>query len=69
MTSKQFLTPVELSERWGGRINVRTLANWRSSGDGPPFFKIGGAVLYGIDVLEKWEAERLVTSTSAYSED
>jgi hypothetical protein len=69
MSAKHFLTPNELVERWSGRINVRTLANWRSTGNGAPFTKIGGAVLYRIDMLEKWEADRLVTSTSNHRED
>ncbi|MET4489463.1 helix-turn-helix domain-containing protein [Bradyrhizobium sp. LA7.1] len=63
---KKFLTPVELSERWGGRVNVRTLNNWRSSGKGPPFAKFEGVVLYRLEDLEKWENERVVSSTSEY---
>lgn len=65
-TEKKFLTPQELSERWGGRINVRTMANWRSQGCGPPFCKIGGAVLYDRDKVEQWEMRNTVTSTSQY---
>lgn len=61
-----FLSPQQLSERWGGRIKVRTLHNWRTSGGGPPFTKIGGAVLYKLDDVEKWEASRTVQSTSQY---
>ncbi|WP_441280655.1 helix-turn-helix domain-containing protein [Tardiphaga sp. 862_B3_N1_1] len=66
MSKAGFLTPNELSNRWGGRINVRTLANWRTTGSGPPFTKIGGAVLYKEEALEKWEDARTVTSTSNY---
>ena len=43
---KLFLTPAEVSERYGYGLSVRTLANWRSSGTGPVFSKIGGCVLY-----------------------
>lgn len=64
-----FLTPEELSSRWGGRIAVRTLNNWRTTGNGPPFTKIGGAVLYKLDDLEKWEQARTVQSTSQYRKD
>lgn len=39
---KMFLTPAEVSERYGNGLSVRTLANWRSSGTGPVFSKIGG---------------------------
>ena len=38
------LTPVELANRWN--IARGTLANWRSSGKGPKFEKIGGAIRY-----------------------
>lgn len=64
---KKFLTPQEVSVRWGQRISPRTLANWRSQGMGPPFTKVGGAILYEIDRLAEWEARNTVTSTSQYS--
>lgn len=62
-----FLSAEELSTRWGGRIKARTLNNWRTTGGGPPFTKIGGAVLYPIDEVEKWERERTVRSTCQYT--
>lgn len=65
-TRPQFLTPQQLSERWGGRINVRTLANWRSQGNGPPFCKIGGAICYRLSDVEAWENRNTVSSTSQY---
>lgn len=63
---KKFLTPQEVSERYDGRITVRTLANWRSQGRGPAFTKVGGAILYSCDQLEAWEQSNTVTSTSQY---
>ena len=33
------LTPAELATMLG--MSVRTLANWRSAGKGPPYVKIG----------------------------
>lgn len=63
---KKFLTPSELSERWGERITVRTLANWRSLGSGPRFVKIGGAILYPVDEVSQWERSNTVNSTSEY---
>jgi hypothetical protein len=63
---KKFLTPAELSARWDGRITVRTLANWRSSQSGPPFVKLGGAILYRITDVEAYEQRNTVTSTSQY---
>jgi hypothetical protein len=66
MPDKMFLTPDEVCARYEGRINVRTLANWRSLGVSPPFVKIGGRVLYRIDELIEWERHRTVVSTSHY---
>ena len=53
-----YMTPKELSERYKGAITERTLANWRSSGDGPKFTKIGGRVLYPLSFIEEWERKR-----------
>ena len=64
--SKQYLTPLQVSERWNHRISVRTLANWRSSGSGPKFSRIGGRVLYPVDEIVAYEARRTVSSTSQY---
>lgn len=66
MTTSQFMTPKELSERWNGRINVRTLANWRSNGTGPKFVKVGGAVLYRKSDIDAYENNSTATSTSQY---
>lgn len=63
---KMFLTPQQLSERWEERISARTLANWRSAGIGPPFVKIGGAIVYRRCDVEAWENRNTVTSTSQY---
>ncbi|CAH1654930.1 Helix-turn-helix domain-containing protein [Hyphomicrobiales bacterium] len=64
---KQFLTPAELSERYDGRISVRTLANWRQTGNGPAYTKVGGAILYNLAKVEEWENRNTVQSTSEYS--
>jgi hypothetical protein len=64
--TKRYLTPAEVSERWGGRVKVRTLANWRSQGSGPPFTKLGGAILYDTAKLAEWEQRATVTATSQY---
>lgn len=60
----EFLTTRELSARWDGRITVRTLENWRSTSNGPPFIKLGGAVLYRVADIERWESSRTVNGTS-----
>lgn len=55
----QYLTPNELVARYKGKFSKRTLANWRSNGNGPPFLKLGGRVLYEISKLEEWESRRM----------
>lgn len=60
------LTPQQLSERWEGRINARTLANWRTAGRGPKFCRLGGRVLYPLDHLIEYERRSTVQSTSQY---
>lgn len=55
----RLLTPSEVSERYRNKIKVKTLANWRSNGEGPKYVKIGGAVLYPVDELEHWEQRRM----------
>lgn len=64
---KNYLTPQELSNLWDGRIKVRTLNNWRQNGSGPPFVKIGGAILYKVVDVEAWERARTVSTTSQYA--
>lgn len=45
-----FMTPEELAQRW--RIDVQSLSNLRSRGDGLPWTKTTGRVLYKVaDVL------------------
>ena len=54
----KYLTPAELVERYRGSITIRTLANWRSTGEGPRYTKIGGRVLYPLDAVKVWEESR-----------
>ena len=53
-----FLTPQQVADRYKGAITVRTLANWRSIGQGPDYVKIGGKVVYPADALKIWEDSR-----------
>lgn len=53
---RRFITPAELSERWGG-IPLGTLANWRSRGTGPKFHRFGGSVRYALTEVEQYESE------------
>ncbi|NGZ05128.1 MAG: helix-turn-helix domain-containing protein [Magnetococcales bacterium] len=50
------LNQIELSRRWG--ISHRTLERWRSLGEGPPYLKIGGRVVYRQDDIERYEAKQ-----------
>lgn len=58
MNNDEYLTPVELVARYKGAITIRTLANWRSSGDGPAYTKVGGRVLYSVAAVINWERQR-----------
>lgn len=55
---KAYLTPSELARRYKETVSVKTLANWRSAGTGPPWVKIGGRVLYALEDVQLWEAAR-----------
>lgn len=51
----------EVSERYPGEITVGTLRNWRAMRIGPPFVKIGKAVLYPVAELDAWDQKNTVT--------
>lgn len=55
-----YLTPKELAFRWKCTITEKTLANWRSQGDGPTYTKIGGRVMYRVADVVKWEESRRI---------
>ena len=57
-TDAGLMTPYQLMVRYQGQINFRTLANWRSKGEGPRFVKIGSRVFYRQDDVEAWEKRR-----------
>lgn len=54
--ARRDLTPREV----GGEIGLTegTLANWRSFGSGPPWYKSGGSVRYPRAGFEQWKRER-----------
>lgn len=60
------LTPEEVAARYKGKLSVRTLANWRTSGGGPDFTKVGGRVMYPLSAVREWEQKRTVNNTSQY---
>lgn len=47
-------------------ISVRTLEKWAVVGGGPPYYRLGGRVVYDIADLDTYLAERRRTSTSEY---
>jgi predicted DNA-binding transcriptional regulator AlpA len=53
----KFLTAADLVARWGSAVNERTLANWRSKGEGPPYVKLGQRVAYPLAQVEAWEVQ------------
>jgi hypothetical protein len=56
------LLPHEVAARM--RVSVGTLANWRCTGEGPRFIKLGRKCLYPLDELEAFERARLRTAVS-----
>jgi len=60
MSSPIFLTLEEVVERYRGQISEGTLRNWRSLRVGPSFIKIGKAVLYPLEELDRWDRRNLV---------
>lgn len=50
--------PREQASRIG--IAPKTLDNWRSEDEGPPYYKVGGRVLYDDDEVDVWLATRRV---------
>jgi predicted site-specific integrase-resolvase len=56
------LTQVQLADRW--QMSPRTLERWRWLGEGPPFLKLGGRVIYRLEDVEIYEAKQLRDSTT-----
>jgi len=63
------LTPEEVVDRWRNRVNTRTLANWRSSGNGPRFTKVGNRILYPLKAVQEYEERRDYGSTKDYGKE
>lgn len=55
--SIRHLTQAELAERWNKSIH--TIERYRTDKVGPPYLKIGGKVMYRIQDIEQFEAERI----------
>ncbi|MBF0214986.1 MAG: helix-turn-helix domain-containing protein [Magnetococcales bacterium] len=63
------INPFQLARRWG--INPKTLQNWRCRGTGPPYLKIGGHILYRLEEIEAYEADRHIATnhSTAYKKE
>ncbi len=60
MSEPMFLTLNEVIERYRGQISEGTLRNWRSMRVGPSFLKVGKAVLYPLELLNRWDRRSLI---------
>jgi hypothetical protein len=60
MADPMFLRVDEVVERYRGQIGEGTLRNWRSMRIGPSFIKIGKAILYPLEELDRWDRRNLV---------
>ncbi|MCX4240214.1 helix-turn-helix transcriptional regulator [Paraliomyxa miuraensis] len=66
-TSTSVAVPIAVDVRGASTITgfpVATLNGWRTKGGGPPFAKINKSVRYRVVDLEKWMADRVVSSTA-----
>ena len=60
MFEPMFLALNEVVERYRGQISEGTLRNWRSMRVGPSFLKVGKAVLYPLEELDRWDRRSLI---------
>lgn len=51
------LTENQLAIRWG--ISIKTLQDWRRKGTGINYLKLGKAVRYQLEAIEKFETENM----------
>jgi hypothetical protein len=56
--ARQLLTEKMLADRW--MYSVARLQRWRSVGEGPPYLKIVGKVLYRVKEIEAYEEACLI---------
>ena len=56
------LTPCELANRW--KMQSKTLSQWRWSGRGPIYIKMGGNIRYRLSDIEEFEKQKVRHSTS-----
>ncbi|MFM6991470.1 MAG: hypothetical protein ACKOWD_09265 [Rhodoferax sp.] len=56
--ARQLLTEIMLADRWV--CSVARLQRWRTIGEGPPYLKIVGKVLYQLKDIEAYEEACLI---------
>ncbi|MDY6987714.1 MAG: helix-turn-helix domain-containing protein [Thermodesulfobacteriota bacterium] len=49
---QQFVVDKEVARAFC--LNLGTLRNYRSKNQGPPFYRIGGRILYSLDEVRQW---------------
>ena len=57
--NKPSLTENQLAERWA--LSIKTLQEWRRRGSGVAYLKLGKAIRYPHEIVEKYEAEHMNT--------
>lgn len=62
--NKDLVSPDRLADRWN--ITPTTLSQWRWSGRGPQYLKLGGRVMYRIQDIEEFEEQQVHLNTSQY---
>jgi predicted DNA-binding transcriptional regulator AlpA len=65
-TRSDLLTEAETSHYLAG-VAGRTLRQWRYTGDGPPFVRVGRAIRYRRADLDTWIAQNRVTPGASAS--
>jgi hypothetical protein len=49
---RRYLKPAKAAEKIG--VTVATMANWRWKEVGPPFYRVGGLILYEDREIDAW---------------
>lgn len=62
--NRLYMTPQQVCEYLGGHLSPRTMANWRSSNQGPAYVKAGGKILYPVSSVTEWLSKRTMAGTS-----
>ncbi len=69
MSDELHLTPRELCTRLKDQVTVGTLKQWRYQRKGPPYVKVGGAILYPLSSVIEWEQKNTVRPEESRQDD